>query len=62
MPKKHGNLDITFRLKYIWCLTQKFRLNSSRRPTVCNRCSDANLLFYFTITMHRDIKKSLTIT
>jgi len=28
MPKKHANLDITLRLKKIWCLTQKFRLNS----------------------------------
>jgi len=34
---------------------KKCRFNSPRRPTVCYRCSDVNLLFYYTITVHREI-------
>ena len=34
---------------------EKCRLNSLRRPAVCYRCSNVNLLFYSTITVHIEI-------
>ena len=40
----------------------KYCINYPRRPGVCYRCSDVNSLFYSTITVHREIYKSLTIT
>jgi len=37
LPEKHANfwLDITLWLKYLWCLIEKCRLNSTRHPSVC---------------------------
>jgi len=36
-------------------LYRKNRINSPRRPTVCYKCSDVNLLLYSTITVQREI-------
>jgi len=54
---KHANflLDITLPLKYLCCLIEKWRINSTRHPTVCYRCSDVKLLFYYTTAVHREI-------
>jgi len=45
-------------IEIVMVLNRKCRLNSSRQPTVCYKCSDENLLFYSTITVLREIKKN----
>ena len=59
MPKKHAHfwLHIRHSLKQLWCLIEKCRLNSLRRPAVCYRCSNVNVLFHTTITVHRDLPR-----
>jgi len=52
-------LDITLRLKQLWCFIEKCRTNSSRHPTVYYKCSYVKLLFYSAITVHKKIKNHI---